>query len=51
MKKSIKIDDDYYPNTQKIENEIKINAVSSTNHIFVVDVSGSMYYDLPLIRK
>lgn len=53
MKKSIKIDEGYYLNALGIlkDNDVDTEQLNSTNHIFVVDVSGSMYYDLPLIRK
>jgi von Willebrand factor type A domain len=51
MKKHLKIEEGFYLINQKIQNETEVEVSKNTNHIFVVDVSGSMYYDLPLIRK
>ena len=51
MKTHVKFDENYYLVSQKLENRsATVNVAQKTNHIFVVDVSGSMYYDLPLIR-
>ena len=51
MKKNIKIDENYYLISQQVNEGVQVVSPQSTNHIYVVDVSGSMYYDLPLIRK
>jgi hypothetical protein len=51
MRKTIKIEDDFNLTVQKVNQEKTITAPKNVNHIFVVDVSGSMHYDLPLIRK
>lgn len=52
MKKSIKIDGNFYLVSQEIkEQEETVKVSKPTNHIFVVDVSYSMSYDLPLIKK
>jgi len=51
MKKHLKIEEGFNLITQIIQNETEVEVTTNTNHIFVVDVSGSMYYDLPLIRK
>ena len=50
MKKHVKIDENYYLATQEINSDVTVEVTKKTNHVFVVDVSGSMYYDLPLIR-
>ena len=50
MKQTVKIDENYYLVSQKVEKEKTVNVPQNVNHIFVVDVSGSMYHDLPLIR-
>lgn len=49
----IKIDENFYINYISVEKEEKTvkKVESKTNHIFVCDVSGSMYYELPLIKK
>lgn len=51
MKKHIKLSDDYYLVSQEVATNTVVDVVKKTNHVFIVDVSGSMYYDLPLIRK
>lgn len=52
MKKNVKIDENFFLISQEIEKESAVTAVpKTTNHIFIVDVSWSMSYDLPLIRK
>jgi len=51
MLRTVKISDGFYLNAQKVEKEQVFVQTNSTNHIFVVDVSGSMSYELPLIRK
>jgi len=50
MKTNLKLSENYYLTTQKVNGEVTVEVAKKTNHIFVVDVSGSMYYELPLIR-
>lgn len=51
MKTFVNIDETMCLVSQKVENRSEtVNVAKKTNHIFVVDVSGSMYHDLPLIR-
>ena len=50
MKKNVMINDDYYLISQEVNNDVIAEVTKKTNHIFVVDVSGSMYNELPLIR-
>lgn len=50
MKSSIKFDEGYFLSTKLINAEKTVEVEKKTNHIFVVDVSGSMYYELQLIR-
>ena len=50
MKKNVKLSENYFLTTQEINSEVTVEVAKKTNHIFVVDVSGSMYYELPLIR-
>ena len=51
MKKHVKLTDGFYLTTKTIlAEQPKVEVAKKTNHIFVVDVSGSMYYDLPKIR-
>jgi len=50
MNKHVKIDENYFLTTQEINSEVTVEVAKKTNHVFVVDVSGSMYYDLPKIR-
>ena len=54
MEKSVKLKNDFYLTVK----DLKVGQATSTvaksnptNFIFVIDVSGSMYYDLQLIRK
>jgi hypothetical protein len=49
--KTVKISEDFYLNSQAVKKEQIIVQQTATNHIFVVDVSGSMSRELPLIRK
>jgi len=48
--KHVKIDENYYLQTQEINSNATIEVAKNTNHILVVDVSGSMYYELAHIR-
>lgn len=50
MKKSIKLDEGYFLSSQLVNSNETVEVENRTNHIFVVDVSGSMYHELPLIR-
>jgi len=50
MKTNVKLNENYYLTTQKVNSEVTVEVAKKTNHIFVVDVSGSMYHELPLIR-
>ncbi|MFA5300318.1 MAG: vWA domain-containing protein, partial [Lutibacter sp.] len=50
MKKNVKIDNNYFLTTQVIENSVTTEVIKSTNHIVIIDVSGSMSYDLQMIR-
>lgn len=50
MKKFVKLDENYYLITQVVNSTATVEVAKKTNHIFVVDVSGSMSGDLPLIR-
>lgn len=50
MKNHVKLDENYYLTTQKINSDVTVEVAKKTNHIFVVDVSYSMYQDLPLIK-
>lgn len=49
-KQNLKIDENYFLVSQKISNEVVVELPKKTNHIFVVDVSGSMSYELQHIR-
>jgi hypothetical protein len=49
--KTVKISEGFYLNSQAVKKEQIIVQQTATNHIFVVDVSGSMSRELPLIRK
>ena len=50
MKTNVKLSENYYLTTQKINSTVITQVAKKTNHIFVVDVSGSMYHELPKIR-
>lgn len=47
-----KIDQEFHLITQQVSDRrvVATNVTKPTNHIFVVDVSGSMYHELPKIR-
>ena len=50
-KQNVKIDENYFLVSQKVsEDEVVVELPKKTNHIFVVDVSGSMSYELQHIR-
>lgn len=51
MKNHVQIDKGYNLVTQTINNNVTVQVAKKVNHIFVVDVSGSMYGELSLIRK
>jgi hypothetical protein len=51
MSFKIKIDENYYLIKQYIQSNTVVDVVKKTNHIYIVDVSGSMSGDLSLIRK
>jgi len=50
MKKNVKLGENYYLTTQEINSNVTVEVAKKTNHIFVVDVSGSMSGELPQIR-
>ena len=50
MKKNVKLDENYYLITQEANSNVTVEVTKKTNHIFVVDVSGSMSYELHQIR-
>ena len=50
MKKNVKFDENYYLITQEVNSNVTVEVTKKTNHIFVVDVSGSMSWELPKIR-
>jgi hypothetical protein len=50
MNKNVKIDEDYYLVSQEVNSNETVEIAKSVNHIIVIDVSGSMSYDLPLVR-
>jgi len=50
MKKNVKFDENYYLISQEANSTVTIEVAKKTNHIFVVDVSGSMSWELPKIR-
>lgn len=50
MKNFIKFGENYNLITQKVNNNVIVEVAKSINHILVIDVSGSMSYDLSLIR-
>jgi hypothetical protein len=49
--KTVKISDFFCLNSQEVTKLLTVVQPNATNHIFVVDVSGSMSSDLPHIRK
>lgn len=50
--KHVKIDENYFLCSQEVNNITQIaEAPKSVNHLVIIDVSGSMYYELPEIRK
>lgn len=51
MKNFIKFDDGFNLISQELNRNTTIEIAKTVNHIIVIDVSGSMYYDLPEIRK
>ena len=51
MKKYVKFDEDFNLITQEINTNTTVEVVKSINHLIIIDVSGSMSYDLPEIRK
>jgi hypothetical protein len=50
MKRNVKFDDNYYLITQEVNSTVTVEVAKKTNHVFVVDVSGSMSWELPKIR-
>jgi len=50
MKKNTKFDENYYLISQETNSTATVEVAKKTNHIFVVDVSGSMSWELPKIR-
>jgi hypothetical protein len=50
MKTNVKLSENYYLTTQEVNSNVTVEVAKKTNHVFVVDVSGSMYHELPLIR-
>jgi hypothetical protein len=51
MKKNTKLDENYFLVSQEVNPNATVEVVKSINHLIIVDVSGSMSYDLPEIRK
>ena len=51
MKKFVKLDENYFLVSQEVNPNATVEVVKSINHLIIVDVSGSMSYDLPEIRK
>jgi hypothetical protein len=51
MKKFMKLDENYFLVSQEVNPNATVEVVKSINHLIIVDVSGSMSYDLPEIRK
>lgn len=51
MKKNVKLNENYFLTTQEVNSDVTVEVAKKTNHIFVVDVSYSMWQDLPLIKK
>ena len=50
MKKQ-KINENYFLIGKEVKNETTVDVEQDVNHIIIIDVSGSMSYDLPEIRK
>jgi uncharacterized protein YegL len=50
MKKNVKLDENYYLISQEVNGSVTVAVTKKTNHIFVVDVSGSMSGELQQIR-
>lgn len=50
MKKNLKFDENYYLISQEVNGNVAVEVTKKTNHVFVVDVSGSMSGELPQIR-
>jgi hypothetical protein len=50
MKKHVKFDENYCLVSQEVNSTATVEVAKKTNHIFVVDVSGSMSWELPKIR-
>ena len=48
--KNVKFDEGYYLVGQEVNSTVTVEVAKKTNHIFVVDVSGSMSWELPKIR-
>jgi len=51
MKKYVKFNDKFNLITQEVNTGVTVEVAKYVSHIIVIDVSGSMYYDLPEIRK
>jgi Mg-chelatase subunit ChlD len=51
MKKHVKFDEGYCLVSQDVNPNATVEVAKSINYLIVVDVSGSMTYDLPEIRK
>ena len=51
MKKFVKLDENYFLVSQEINPNATVEVVKSINHLIIVDVSGSMSYELSEIRK
>jgi Mg-chelatase subunit ChlD len=50
MKTSVKLDENYFLTTDVVNSTVAVPVAKQTNHIFVVDVSGSMSWELQKIR-
>jgi len=50
MNKSVKLDESYFLTTNVVNSTVAVPVAKQTNHIFVVDVSGSMSWELQKIR-
>ena len=48
--KNVKLDENYYLVSKEVNSTVTVEVAKKTNHIFVVDVSGSMSGDLQQIR-